>query len=399
MPRLKRIVLTYSFSQHPSGESVHITKLAGSFVRMELEVAVCVAEEGEVSQRLRDVGAEVIVGGGSALSRGNRRAIPSFLSKWLLPPGCAAWRDRVAELLGEDGVVVLFDTGSSLLLWRKHIGQPAAPFVLHWKATSIGRSPLGPLAARAADAVVSPSSRALACIRPWARGKPICLALQSISREAATAVGLFSQNAELGGWSSRDEREVVLLHCGGTQPRKRVGGAVQAAVRLRRMKLPVRLVVAGPVDGTAADKILRSVPPEHRGAVNFVGWTDSIHELMLHSDILVHTSRYEGISNVLLEAAAAGLPIVATDVGDTSTIVQHGENGYLVPSRNRGLAVRVANALEPLVRERSLRVAFGHRGQELIRLQHRPGLEAERLRDFIEERLLPLSSLSRQAVE
>lgn len=120
---------------------------------------------------------------------------------------------------------------------------------------------------------------------------------------------------------------------------------------------------------------------------------------MLHSNIFVHTSHHEGISNVLLEAVAAGLPVVATDVGDTGTIVRHGENGYLVPPGNRGLAVRVANALEPLVRERSLRVAFGHRGQELIRLQHRPGLQAERLRDFIEERLLPLSSLSRQAVE
>lgn len=399
MPQLERIVLTYSFGQRPSGESVQTTQLAGSFVHMGLDVAVCVVEEGEVSQRLRGIGAEVIVGGRSALSRGNRRAGPSFLSKWLLPQGCAAWRDQITQLLGEHGAVVLFDTAPSLLLWRKHIGKPAAPFVLHWKATSIRRSPFGPLAARAADAVVSPSPRALASIRPWARGKPVCLALQSISREAATAVSLFSQNAELGDLPPGDDREVVLLHGGGTLPGKRVWAAVQATVRLRHMELPVRLVVAGPTDGAAADKILRSVPPEHRGAVHFVGWTDSIHELMLHSNIFVHTSHHEGISNVLLEAVAAGLPVVATDVGDTGTIVRHGENGYLVPPGNRGLAVRVANALEPLVRERSLRVAFGHRGQELIRLQHRPGLQAERLRDFIEERLLPLSSLSRQAVE
>jgi glycosyltransferase involved in cell wall biosynthesis len=49
-------------------------------------------------------------------------------------------------------------------------------------------------------------------------------------------------------------------------------------------------------------------------------------------DALVMPSRYEAMSYVMLEGAAAGLPMVLTDVGGASTVVEHGINGFIVPN-------------------------------------------------------------------
>lgn len=55
-------------------------------------------------------------------------------------------------------------------------------------------------------------------------------------------------------------------------------------------------------------------------------------EAMQAFDALVMPSRYEAMSYVMLEAAAAGLPMVLTEVGGASTVVQHGANGLIVPN-------------------------------------------------------------------
>ena len=55
-------------------------------------------------------------------------------------------------------------------------------------------------------------------------------------------------------------------------------------------------------------------------------------EAMQAFDALVMPSRYEAMSYVMLEAAAAGLPMVLSDVGGASTVVDHGVNGLIVPN-------------------------------------------------------------------
>ncbi len=68
--------------------------------------------------------------------------------------------------------------------------------------------------------------------------------------------------------------------------------------------------------------------------VIFTGERNDIPELMQEMDIFVMTSIYEGIPNTIMEAMMAGLPVVSTDVGAISEIVDNGETGFVCPSHD-----------------------------------------------------------------
>src|SRR6185295_19728856 len=70
------------------------------------------------------------------------------------------------------------------------------------------------------------------------------------------------------------------------------------------------------------------------GAVTFAGERHKVAPLLPAFDVFALSSTSEGISLTLLEAAAIGLPIVATRVGGNGEIVADGESGFLVPARD-----------------------------------------------------------------
>lgn len=65
--------------------------------------------------------------------------------------------------------------------------------------------------------------------------------------------------------------------------------------------------------------------------VHFSGKSDQVDEMMRLMDVFVLPSLAEGISNTILEAMATSLPVIATDVGGNSELVQNNKTGYLVP--------------------------------------------------------------------
>lgn len=70
--------------------------------------------------------------------------------------------------------------------------------------------------------------------------------------------------------------------------------------------------------------------------VLFTGLRTDVHELLLAFDVFLMSSLWEGMALTLLEAMAAGKPVVATDVGDNSIIVKHGITGYIVRPKDAG---------------------------------------------------------------
>jgi glycosyltransferase involved in cell wall biosynthesis len=102
--------------------------------------------------------------------------------------------------------------------------------------------------------------------------------------------------------------------------------------------------------------------------VRFLGVRQDVPELMSAADGYVLSSAWEGMPIVLLEAAAAALPIVATAVGGNEEVVRNGETGFLVaPGDDAALAsamVRLAGMAQ------GERRAMGERGREYVRTHY-----------------------------
>jgi len=82
------------------------------------------------------------------------------------------------------------------------------------------------------------------------------------------------------------------------------------------------------------------------GIVEYLGYTDAVLEEIEKADCIVLPSYREGLSRVLLEAGSMAKPIITTNVAGCKEVVNHGENGYLVPPKN---AKALALAIEKMI--------------------------------------------------
>lgn len=91
------------------------------------------------------------------------------------------------------------------------------------------------------------------------------------------------------------------------------------------------------------------------GRIHWLGYRDDIPRLLTEVDLLVHPARQEPLGRVLLEAGAAGVPIIATNVGGTAEILDDGLTGLLVPpDDSQAIACAVTNLLNDPLRRMSL---------------------------------------------
>ena len=131
------------------------------------------------------------------------------------------------------------------------------------------------------------------------------------------------------------------------------GKAVRAFALLPdeiRHRSRLTLVGDGPLRG-AIRKLSTSLQLTDR--VTLLGQRSDVAQLMQQATLLVLPSLWEGLPNVVLEAMACGLPLIATDVDGTRELVRHQQTGWLVqPQQPQQLATAIANALcEPEVRQ------------------------------------------------
>jgi glycosyltransferase involved in cell wall biosynthesis len=89
-----------------------------------------------------------------------------------------------------------------------------------------------------------------------------------------------------------------------------------------------------------------------------------IPEILKGCEIYLSTSLFEGLSNSIMEAMAAGLPVVATDVGDTGHLVKNGYNGFIVRCRDINTIVE---KLDYLANDENERHDFGNNSYDIIR--------------------------------
>jgi glycosyltransferase involved in cell wall biosynthesis len=140
---------------------------------------------------------------------------------------------------------------------------------------------------------------------------------------------------------------------------------LRAAASLRERWPRLRLVIVGSGPTRPALEALAStlgIVPN----VRFAGLRPQAPSLHFLFDVSVLCSTSEGFPNTLVEAMAAGRPIVATDVGGVSDAVRHDENGLLVPP---GDADALARAIDALLSDPERRRRLGARGLERARAE------------------------------
>ncbi len=154
------------------------------------------------------------------------------------------------------------------------------------------------------------------------------------------------------GWSGD---ELVAGCVGNLKPGKGHGLLLDVVDRLRERCPRLRYVLIG--DGPLRGWVETEIRRRHlEGLVSLRTDERDARPLYGAFDIAIQASDSEGLPNTVLEAAAAGLPIVATDVGGTGEIVTSGVDGLLV---GRNDAAGLAEALERLAGDQHLRQRLG----------------------------------------
>lgn len=127
-----------------------------------------------------------------------------------------------------------------------------------------------------------------------------------------------------------------------------------------------KLLIAG--DGVQEQSIRACIAglglEEH---VRMLGVRRDIPRILAASDAFVLCSDREGLPIAVLEAMAAGRPVIATAVGDLPLVVQDGRTGMLVP---RGDPQRLASALCHILQERALAAQMGEAGRQLVQSEY-----------------------------
>ncbi len=144
----------------------------------------------------------------------------------------------------------------------------------------------------------------------------------------------------------------TLVTVGRLVPWKHVDGIIQALPAIQDRVPNTKLVVIG--DGPELGKLRAAAAASGVGqSITFTGQLPFAQTFgyLAAADCLILNSSYEGLSHVLLEAMAAGIPIVATDVCGNGEVIEHRRNGLLVPF---GDQVALASAAAELLTDSAL---------------------------------------------
>ena len=137
---------------------------------------------------------------------------------------------------------------------------------------------------------------------------------------------------------------------------------LKAAARVRAAVPDAAFVIAGE-GGLMEDLRTLAAQLEIQDDVFFIGRCEDVAGLLFASDVGALSSKAEGFANAMLEYMAAGLPVVATDVGGVHEAIVEGETGFIVPpSNDEIMAERIVAVLSDPVRAR----AMGQLGKSIV---------------------------------
>lgn len=164
----------------------------------------------------------------------------------------------------------------------------------------------------------------------------------------------------------RQGTELMILCAGRIEARKGQMDLIEACAALKRASIPFRLVLAGEIAEEAymAACLNRAEELKISDQIVFPGHIEQIFPVLFQSDIVVLPSpRSEAFSRAIIEAMAAGRPVVATDVGGAREAIEEGVSGFLVPPADPDV---LGDRLLLLARDAAVRRQFGAAGRRRV---------------------------------
>jgi glycosyltransferase involved in cell wall biosynthesis len=204
----------------------------------------------------------------------------------------------------------------------------------------------------------------------------ICVSPNCLDAGPDAAVDREGLRSELGAASE----DFLWLAAGRLHDQKDFPRLLRAVeiVRAERGRVGLAIAGDGPLLGSLEDEARRL---QLSGCVKFLGLRGDLRALMRCADGFVLSSAWEGLPNVLMEAALAALPVVATQVGGVGELVQDGDTGVLVvPSDTEALA---AGMLRMMALPRDRRTEMAERGGAAVRSRYGVESVIDRWEEFL----------------
>jgi glycosyltransferase involved in cell wall biosynthesis len=327
----------------------------------EVHATVVLGEDGPLADRLRDVGVRVVVCLLDPRLTERRkesldgRGLASLRSLLLFARATL----RLRRVFRELGIEVVHTNSLKAHLLGGVAGRLAGARVLWHVRDHLAEPYLPPAAARAV--------RLAARIVPHGVIAVSASAARTLPRGDVTVLYQGVELPSLDG-DVRASGPLRVGLVGRIAPWKGQDVFLAAAARVLRTHPHTEFVLAGSAlfgeEEFERELRLLAEGEELRGHVRFLGFHDDIHAVFCSLDVAVHAStQAEPYGNVVLEAMAAGKPIVAAGAGGVLEIVEDGETGVLVPP---GDAAALAGALERLLSDPAERERLGANGRRLV---------------------------------
>ena len=307
-----------------AGAEKQLVLLATGLPREEFDVHVCaLTRGGPYEAELRRAGIPVTVIG--------KRSKLDPVAYWQLEKHIARLRPDIVQTwlfaAGSYGRVAARRCGVRHLVDFQGATNPHRP----WYEWAIDRR-----LARSTSAIVAVSqSVADYLVQGGIPREKIRVIYGGVALDPVTQVVNGKIRAELG----IPDNAKLLAIVGRLSPEKRIKDAIWAADLLKVCRDDVHLLVIG--DGPLRERLLRYRDQiDIRDRVHFLGERSDVRRILSELTALWLTSEHEGLPNAVLEAMAAGIPAVASDIPGNRELVQHEQTGYRFAVGDRAALAR-----------------------------------------------------------
>jgi len=363
---LRPTILFVSYTAEWTGPTLDLMPLL-RHLKNYFEVAVVLPDDGGFSETLQQEGMPVI-----SFPSLDRRSIPALY-----------------RLITDGGYELVYGnntSGSSRnALIAARLGR--VPFICHARGMAQRGQWRKYWFLRLAHAVIAVSEACAGSVVGYAGRKrlhvvPSGVDLEDLQRHESTGIEA-GENAPPVGVPPGVPIVLSLAHL---RPLKGQHYAVEAMARVVRDVPSAHLLLVGAERdrkyvARIEDRIRELGLVEH---ISLLGFRRDIFRLLRAADLFLHTSTSEGQGLAVLEAMAAGLPVVAFGIDGVAESVQHGSTGILCPL---GDTEGVARAVTAFLSDDSLRRRFGERGRLLVNERFSSAESVARIERIIEDTL------------